>query len=89
MKCLITTAHGHSPEEMLRIYYKLKNFNPIVVSKVSGAIMIEVENLQQLVDNLKFRLIIDRASKKDMSYGRLIKKYNIKYDITIYDDYME
>ena len=29
----IGNAYGHSPEEMLRIYYKLKNFNPIVVSE--------------------------------------------------------
>lgn len=89
MKCLISTAHGHSLEEMLRIYYKLKNFNPIVVSESWRLIMIEVENLQQLIDNLKFPLIIDRARKKDMSYGWLIKKHNIKYDITIYDDYIE
>lgn len=89
MKCLISTAHGHSPEEMLRIYYKLKNFNPIVVSESWRLIMIEVENLQQLIDNLKFPLIIGRARKKDISYGWLIKKHNIKYDITIYDDYIE
>lgn len=40
-------------------------------------------------NNLKFPLIIDRARKKDISYGWLIKKHNIKYDITIYDDYIE
>ena len=39
----IGNAYGHSPEEMLRIYYKLKNFNPIVVSESWRLIMIEVE----------------------------------------------
>lgn len=52
-------------------------------------IIVEINDLCQLIDDFKECVIILSRENDGFEYDDLFEKYNIKYHIIIYDDYIE
>ena len=92
MKCLITSATLMGGKWILEKYPNLNNYQPSYIFDGFGTqdvIIVEINDLCQLIDDFKEGVIILSRENDGFEYDDLFEKYNIKYHIIIYDDYIE
>ena len=100
MKCLITSATLMGGKWILEKYPNLNHYQPSIDEcfiynyifdgfGTQDVIIVEINDLCQLIDDFKEGVIILSRENDGFEYDDLFEKYNIKYHIIIYDDYIE